>query len=143
MLDAGLTIQQGSIFNVYLNANGQNRVQVEPNGTLTYAMTPLDNGRLTGRLNIDKGYVRYTPPFMSEKLFNFDSDSYVAFTGEMMNPTLNIHAVDVLKANVTQSGQNSRLVNFDVLLAVTGTLNQMNVAFDLFCGRCPWAQPFC
>ncbi|MDE6206370.1 MAG: translocation/assembly module TamB [Muribaculaceae bacterium] len=131
VLDAGLTIQQGSIFNVYLNANGQNRVQVEPNGTLTYAMTPLDNGRLTGRLNIDKGYVRYTPPFMSEKLFNFDSDSYVAFTGEMMNPTLNIHAVDVLKANVTQSGQNSRLVNFDVLLAVTGTLNQMNVAFDL------------
>jgi len=32
---------------------------------------------------------------------------------------------------VTQDGQNSRLVNFDVLLAVTGTLNQMNVAFDL------------
>ena len=44
---------------------------------------------------------------------------------------LNIHAVDVMKANVTQEGQNSRLVNFDIKLAVTNTLDNMNVAFDL------------
>ncbi len=94
-------------------------------------MTPLDDGRLSGRLNIDKGFVRYSPPFMSEKLFNFERGSYVAFNGAMMNPTLNIHATDEIKANVTQSGQNSRLVNFDVGLSVTGTLNQMDVAFDL------------
>ncbi len=49
----------------------------------------------------------------------------------MMNPTLNIHATDVLRANVTQEGQNSRLINFDVLLSVTGTLDRMDVAFDL------------
>ncbi|MDE6130326.1 MAG: translocation/assembly module TamB, partial [Muribaculaceae bacterium] len=75
--------------------------------------------------------VRYTPPLMSEKLFNFDDGSYIAFNGDMMNPTLNIHATDVLKANVTQEGQNSRLVNFDVILNVTGTFNNMNVGFDL------------
>ncbi|MDE7474483.1 MAG: translocation/assembly module TamB, partial [Duncaniella sp.] len=57
--------------------------------------------------------------------------SYVAFNGDMMNPILNIQAVDVIKANVTQEGQNSRLVNFDVKLSVTNTLNNMNVAFDL------------
>ncbi|MCM1067046.1 MAG: translocation/assembly module TamB [Muribaculaceae bacterium] len=130
-LDAKLNIEDGSILNVDLSADGKNRVQLQSNGTLTYAMTPLDAGRLTGRLNIDKGFVRYTPPFMSEKYFTFDDGSYVAFTGDMMNPTLNVHATDVLKANVTQSGQNSRLVNFNVLLSVTGTLNRMNVAFDL------------
>ena len=131
MLDANLTLQDGNIINVYLSADGKNRAQIESNGVLTYAMTPLDNGRLYGRLNIDKGFVRYTPPFMSEKLFNFVRGSYVAFNGDMMNPTLNIHANDIVKANVTQSGQNSRLVNFDISLAVTGTLNQMDVAFDL------------
>ncbi|WP_290160376.1 translocation/assembly module TamB domain-containing protein, partial [Muribaculum intestinale] len=61
----------------------------------------------------------------------FDNSSYVAFNGDMMNPTLNIHATDVIKANVTQSGQNSRLVNFDVTLSLTGSLSQMNAAFDL------------
>ena len=35
------------------------------------------------------------------------------------------------RQTVTQEGQNSRLVNFDVGLSVTGTLNTMNVAFDL------------
>lgn len=131
MLDAVLTIEQGSTVNVLLSADGANRIQLQSNGTLTYSMSPLDDGRLTGRLNIDKGFVRYTPPLMSEKLFNFDDNSYIAFTGDMMNPTLNVHAVDVLRANVTSEGQNSRLVNFDVLLSVTGTLNRMNVAFDL------------
>lgn len=131
MLDANLELQDGNIINVYLSADGKNRAQIESNGRLTYTMTPLDDGRLIGRLNIDKGFVRYSPPFMSEKLFNFERGSYVAFNGAMMNPTLNIHATDVIKANVTQTGQNSRLVNFDVGLAVTGTLNQMDVAFDL------------
>ncbi len=49
----------------------------------------------------------------------------------MMNPVLNIHAVDVVRANVTQDGQNSRVVNFDVMLAVTNTFDNMNVSFDL------------
>ena len=131
MLNAQLSIQDGSIINVDLSADGKNRVQLQSNGSLTYEMTPLNSGRLSGRVNIDKGFVRYTPPFMSEKLFNFTEGSYVAFNGNMMNPVLNVHAVDVVKANVTQSGRNSRLVDFDVSLAVTGTLNQMNVAFDL------------
>ena len=90
-----------------------------------------NDGRLAGRININGGFARYSNPVISEKLFTFDPDSYVAFNGNMMNPTLSVRAVDVIKANVTQSGQNSRLVNFDVQLSVTGTLEQMKVAFDL------------
>jgi len=130
-LDATLNVENGTTINVDLSSDGKNRVQLQSNGTLSFAMTPLDDGRLLGRLNIDKGYVRYSPPLMSEKLFNFNDGCYVAFNGDMFNPTLNIYATDELKANVTQSGQNSRLVNFDVSLAVTGTLERMDVAFDL------------
>lgn len=131
-LDARLNIDNGSIINVDLSTDGKNKVNLQTNGSLDYTMTPLSTGRVVGRINIDGGFVRYSqPPIISEKLFNFSSGSYVAFNGDMMNPTLNVRAVDVLKANVTQSGQNSRLVNFDVSVGVTGTLNQMNVAFDL------------
>jgi len=49
----------------------------------------------------------------------------------MLNPVLAVNAVDEVRANVTRDGENSRLVNFDVALDVTGTLEQMNVAFDL------------
>lgn len=131
MLDANLTVEQGTTINVDLSTDGKNKVTIEGNGSLNYEMTPMNDGRLTGRFNINSGFARYTPPFMSEKLFNFEEGSYVAFNGNMLNPVLNIHAYDRMKANVTQSGHDSRLVNFNVLLSVTNTLENMNVAFDL------------
>lgn len=132
LLNASVSFEPASTVAVDLSTDGKDRVQLQPTGELSYTLTPMsDDGRLAGRLNIEGGYARYTPPFMSEKNFKFNPESYVAFNGNMMNPTLNIKAVDVLKANVTQEGQNSRLVNFDVILSVTGTLEQMKVAFDL------------
>lgn len=130
-LDAQLTVSGGTTINVDLSADGKNRVQLQGSGSLNYTMNNTDDSRFTGRYTIDKGFVRYTPPLMSEKLFNFKEGSYVAFNGDMLNPILNIHADDVIKANVTREGQDSRLVNFDVSLAVTNTLSNMDVAFDL------------
>jgi len=130
-LDALLTISDGSTVSVDLSADGKNKAQVKSTGTLNMHIDPMGDMRMTGRVNINEGFVRYTPPFMSEKLFDFIEGSYVAFNGDIMNPLLNIHAVDRLRANVTQEGQNSRLIYFDVALDVTGSLNNMNVAFDL------------
>ncbi len=131
MLEAHLTVSQGSTINVDLSANGQDKVQIQGNGNLNFTMSPFSNMRLTGRFNIDDGFVRYTPPLMSQKLFRFVDNSYIAFNGDMMNPILNIHGEDTMKANVTEEGQNSRLINFIVSLSVTNTLENMNVAFDL------------
>lgn len=141
LLDARLAIQEGTTINVDLSTDGKNRVQVVGNGNFTYSLTPMNgDGRLTGRYTISSGFVRYTPQIstgnysmaiMSEKNFKFQEGSYIAFNGDILNPTLNIHAIDRLKANVTQEGQNSRLVNFDIGLSVTNTLENMQVAFDL------------
>ena len=129
--DFALNINNGTTIGVDLSADGKNRLQLNTQGTLSFSMNPMNSGRMLGRLNILDGYVRYTPPLMSEKKFTFDEESYVAFTGDMLNPRLNIKGVDRLRANVTQEGQNSRLINFDVSLDVTGTLDRMDVAFDL------------
>ncbi len=133
-LSADIKIQEGTTLTVNLNPGGSNKVQIQPEGDLDFSMTALNGMRLTGRLNINDGFVRYTPPLMSEKNFAFQEGSYVAFNGNVLNPVLNVTAVDVMKANVTQSGADSRLVNFDVSVAVTGTLEQMNVVFNLSTG---------
>lgn len=130
-LDAELTIQPGTTVNVDLSADGQNKVVIQGSGNLDYTLNPMNDGRMTGRFNIESGFVRYTPPLMSQKKFDFQSGSFVAFNGNMLNPILNIHAVDAVKANVTASGQNSRLVTFNVGLSLTNTLDNLNVAFDL------------
>ncbi|MDE6382898.1 MAG: translocation/assembly module TamB [Paramuribaculum sp.] len=141
ILDANLTISEGSTINVDLSTDGKNRVQINGSGDLSYTMSPANpDGRLTGRYTINSGFVRYTPQIstggysmsiMSEKNFKFTPGSYVAFTGPVLNPTLSINAVDRMRANVTQEGQNSRLVNFDVGVSVGGTLEDMKVSFDL------------
>ena len=130
-IDANLQIQPGATLQVYLSADGKNRASIQPQGNLDYTMDLMGAQHVTGRLTINSGYARYTPPLMGEKLFNFQEGSYVAFNGVMMNPILNIKAVDNVKANVSQSGQASRLIYFNVGLAVTGTLEQMDVKFDL------------
>lgn len=129
--DFALNINNGTTIGVDLSADGKNRLQLNAQGSLSFSMNPMSSGRMVGRLNILDGYIRYTPPLMSEKKFTFDEESYVAFTGDMLNPRLNIKGVDRLRANVTQEGQNSRLINFDVSLDVTGTLDRMDVSFDL------------
>lgn len=131
-VDANLDIRQGAQFTVDLSADGQNRAQIKANGILDYTMNPTQpDGRLTGRLTIDGGFFRYSLPVISEKLFTFNPGSYVAFNGPIMNPTLNVSAVDRIRANVTRQGENSRLIDFDVTLSATGTPSRLDVAFDL------------
>ncbi|MDE6427379.1 MAG: translocation/assembly module TamB, partial [Muribaculaceae bacterium] len=131
-LNALVDIRQGSTVTVDRSSDGQNRAQIKGEGILDYSMSPAQpDGRLTGRFTINSGFFRYSLPVISEKNFSFNQGSYVAFNGPILNPTLNIYATDDIKANVTRSGENSRLVIFDVILGVTGTLERMDVAFDL------------
>lgn len=141
ILNANLTVSDGSTINVDLSPDGKNKASIQGAGTLSYLLTPLNgDGRVTGRFTINSGFVRYTPAIetggvsmtiISEKNFKFQEGSYIAFNGDMLNPTLDIRATDRLKANVTQSGQNSRIVNFDVEVSITNTLQNLNVAFNL------------
>lgn len=141
LLDARLVISEGSTINVDLSADGKNKASISGTGSFTYNLTPMnDVGRITGRYTINSGFVRYTPQIstggismsiMSEKNFKFEEGSYIAFNGNLLNPILSIRAVDRLRANVTQSGHNSRLVNFDITVSISNTLENMNVAFNL------------
>lgn len=130
-INANLNIQTGTIINVDLSASGQDRVQLQGSGSLNYTSSILGSDRLSGRYTLSGGFIKYAPPLISNLDFNFNPNSYVAFTGDMLNPQLNITATENMRANVSQAGQNSRLIYFDIILKVTGTLNDMNVAFDL------------
>ena len=132
-LDARLTISTGTTVNVELDPQGKSKVQLHSSGTVNYTTDYMNDEHFTGRININNGFVKYSVPVIGEKSFDFKEGSYVEFSGDMLNPTLHVLAYDQIRANVAQDGTNSRVVNFDVGLTVTGTLNQMNVVFDLEC----------
>ena len=130
-LDANLNIQSGTTLNVYISKNGQDRAQIFGNGNLHLSMNRLGDKAMTGRFNIESGFVKYSPPLISQKLFNFNSGSYVLWTGSITNPTLNLSAVETHKTNVTESGADSRIINFLITLSVKNTLSDMKVDFNL------------
>lgn len=130
-LNAKLNIQQGSKFSVYLSNSGNDRLELAGSGILNYTQSSLGDMRLVGQYTLKEGFVRYTPPLMSEKKFDFVDGSYISWNGDVLNPTLSIKAVDEMKANVQQEGQDSRVINFLVTVDVGNTLNNMDLNFDL------------
>lgn len=130
-INANLNIQTGTIINVDLGTNAQDRVQIQGTGNFNYVSSPVGDGRLTGRYTFSGGFIKYSPPLISNLNFGFTEGSYVAFNGNLLNPQLNVKAVERMRANVSQAGQNSRLIYFDIILSVTGSLENMNVAFNL------------
>ena len=128
---AQLNINNGTTISVDLSPDGKDRVRMQCNGNFDFQWPAFADPRLTGRLNITGGFARYSPPLLGEKSFDFNDGSYIAFTGDMLNPILALSATDRVKANVKSNGAAPRSINFDVGLNVGGTLSAMDVKFDL------------
>lgn len=128
---AGLTITPGAQVTVNLSSNGTDKVQVTPSGTLNYFQNFMGDMTLNGQLFIGNGMARYNVPMLGDKTFTFNPASYVLFNGDIMNPTLNIQATDMVKATVVNASGNSNQANFLVGLNVTGTLGNPKIVFDL------------
>lgn len=129
---AALSIEPGTRVHVDIPgtlATGNGKVDIQPNGTLNYFQNYMGDMRLNGQLNVPEGDIDYSVTVRSLHLSLLPT-SYVRWRGELMNPQLNISAVDELKTNLLDNG-NSRFVNFLVTLNVENTLSSPKISFDL------------
>ena len=130
---ANLTLQPGMQVNVIYpgsTTTGSARVEIQPNGQLTYFQNYLGDMRLNGQIYTGNGFASYSMPIVGEKKFVFDPESYVLFQGDLMNPSFNIQATDDVRASVIENG-NSRIVNFQVGVDITNTLQSPKIEFNL------------
>lgn len=116
---------------VNLSVDGKNRIDLKGGGNLTYTMNTLGDSRFTGKYELTGGTVRYNPPLISEKLFNIQQGSYVSWSGNIADPTMNITAVEPLRINVTESNNNSRPVTFNVIINIKNTLENLAITFNV------------
>lgn len=128
---ANLNVQQGAVLNAYLSADGKDRVTINGSGRLRYTLDFAGKDNLVGRYTIESGSVRYSPPIISQKIFDFESGSSVVWSGDMMNPQLNVSATQHTKTTVTGSDNGSRLVDFLVTAKLGNSLNNVDLSFDL------------
>jgi hypothetical protein len=128
-MDMTLNMSNGAHIMAYLNADHSNYIDLMGGGTLRLQYTPADNLRLTGRYTLSNGEMKYSLPVIPLKTFTIQDGSYVEFTGDMMNPRLNLTATERTKAPVGREGEQSRNVTFDCGVVITKTLNDMGLEF--------------
>ena len=130
-MDMTIDISKGAHVMAYLNSDHSNYIDLLGGGTLRMQYNPADNLQLTGRYTLSNGEMKYALPIIPLKTFTIQDGSYVEFTGDPMNPTLNITATERTKANVANSNGTSRSVDFDCGVQITKTLSDMGLQFTL------------
>lgn len=124
-----INVQDGAHVKCWLNANHTNYVDIYAGGNL-YAEYKEDELSVTGRCTISEGEMKYSLPVIPLKVFTIGEGSYIEFTGDVMNPRLNISAVEENKTTVTIDGV-SQTVLFNCGVNITKTLNDMGLEFTI------------
>mgnify|MGYP000410411430 FL=1 len=108
-------------------------IELEGGGDLSWQYTPQGDMSLTGRYTFSGGVMKFSLPVIPLKEFQIVSGSYVDWRGDVMDPTLNLKAQERMRASVADGddGSGSRMVNFDVSIALKGRLASPELVFDL------------
>ncbi len=130
-MNVSLKIEEGAKFNCEFSADRQSYITVRGGGGITMGYTPEGVLRVLGRVTVNEGEMKYALPIIPLKTFTIASGSYVEFSGDVMNPMLNITASERTKASVASAGSTSRSVVFDVGLKITNTLDNMGLQFTI------------
>lgn len=106
-------------------------VELEGGGDLNLQYTPQGDISLTGRYTLSGGVMKYSLPIIPLKEFQINSGSYVDWRGNPMNPTLSLKATERVRASVSDGDGGSRMVNFDVSIAIKNRLEAPELVFDI------------
>lgn len=126
-----MNIESGARIMCALNADQSNYVNLEGGGELRMVYNNVDNFQLFGRYTFTEGTMKYALPVIPLKTFTIQKGSYIEFTGDVMNPALNLTATEQTKSLVANASGSSRSVVFDCGVKVTKTLSNMGLEFTL------------
>ena len=128
-IDLTISIDDGAHIVCALNTDHSNYVDLIGGGDLRMQYNAVDDLRLTGRYTLTNGEMKYSLPVIPLKTFTIQDGSYVEFTGDAMNPRLNITATEQTKASVSTDGGSGRTVMFNCGVEITKTLQDMGLEF--------------
>ena len=130
-MDLTVNIDDGTHVLCALNADHSNYVDLIGGGNLRMLYTASDGLSLYGRYTIGSGEMKYSLPVIPLKTFTIKDGSYAEFSGDPMNPRLNITATEENKTTVTSDGGAGRSVTFECGVVITKTLKDMGLQFTI------------
>ena len=126
-VDLSMTVQEGAHVTCWLNTNHTNYLDILGGGSLRMKYVGGDIS-MTGRYTISSGEMKYSLPVIPLKTFMISSGSYIEFTGDVMNPRLNITAKEQNKTTVEENGVKKSVL-FECGVVLSKTLQDMGLEF--------------
>ena len=112
-----------------LNADKTNYIDLMGGGDLQMTYNPTESIQLTGKYTLSNGEMKYSLPIIPLKTFTIQDGSYIEFTGDPFNPTLNITATENMKSTVNEGEGTGRSVDFVCGVQLTQTLSKPGIQF--------------
>jgi hypothetical protein len=122
-------VDQSVRVNADITPDQSSHISLEGGGDLTFQYTPRGDMFLNGRYTLSGGTVKYAMPVVPLKEFNIQNGSYLQWTGDPMDPYMNLTATERVRASVATNDQASRLVTFDVGVSIKQTLEKLAFLF--------------
>jgi hypothetical protein len=132
-LDMLLTIRMEPAvkLKIDLDEDASGRIELEGGGDLSFQYTPQKDMLLTGRYTLSGGLIRYNMPVISHKTLRIKENSHIEWTGDPMNPWLNLKATERFRSYVSTDGQTPHVVNFDAGIELKHRVEDLALQFTL------------
>lgn len=126
-----VNIEEGAWINADFDSSRDSYINLQGGGRLNMSYTGETGISLTGRYTLNNGEMKYSLPIIPLKTFHISPGSYVNWSGDPMNPTLNITALERVVAPVSIDDGNNQPVAFDVGLILSNSLDNMGLNFTM------------
>ena len=128
-MNLGVNIDEQAHIVCALNADKSNYIDLFGGGNLQLNYDPANGARLRGRYTLSDGVMKYSLPIIPLRTFTIQDGSYIEFTGDPMQPTLNITATEEVKTSISNASGEGRLVDFACGVRLTGQFPKPGVEF--------------
>lgn len=126
-----LDIEESAWINADLTPDRSSYIQLQGGGHLNMNYNYAEGLTLTGRYTLNNGEMKYSLPVIPLKTFNISPGSYIHWTGDALNPLLQITALERVVAPVSIDGGNTQPVAFDVGVDLSNSLEDMALSFTM------------
>ena len=129
-MNLNVSVDEQAHIMYYLTADHSNYIDLIGGGTLFLTYDPTNELQLRGRYTLNNGEMKYSLPIIPLRTFQIQNGSYIQFTGNPMQPTLNITATESVKTAVASSDNSQgRIVDFDCGVKLSKTFPDMGIEF--------------
>lgn len=126
-----LNIEEGAWLNINFDSSRDNYINLQGGGQLNLNYTSEAGATLTGRYTLNSGEMRYKLDIIPLRTFSINPGSYINWTGDIMNPTLSLTALERIDVSVSMNDGNSQYVVFEAGPVIKNSLDNMELNFTI------------